>query len=52
MDDVTARLMMARDEIEPAERLPEARPLGLQLPGARHAVGIGADREKRGVAEI
>ncbi len=52
MDDVAARCVKAGDEVEPLERLPEAAPRRLQLPRARHPVGVGADREKRGIAEI
>ena len=52
VDDVAARRVKAGDEVEPLEGLPEAAPRRLQLPRARHAIGIGADREKRGVAEV
>ena len=52
MDDIAAGSRHAGDEVEPAERLPEARPLRLQLKRAGDAVGVGADREKRGIAEI
>ena len=37
---------------EPLERLPEARPLGLELAGGGDAVAVGADGEERGVAEV
>src|ERR1700756_1861887 len=52
MDDVAAGLVITRDEVEPTKRLPETAPFRLHLPRARDAVGIGADREKRGVAEV
>ncbi len=39
-------------EAEPLERLPEAAPLRLHLEGGEDAVGIGADREERGIAEV
>ena len=52
MDDVAARRVKAGDEVEPLERLPEAAPCRLQLPRARDAIGVGADRKERGVAEI
>src|SRR5215472_18202170 len=52
MDDVAIRGVKAGDEVEPLERLPEAAPRRLQLPRTRHPIGVGANREKRGIAEI
>ena len=52
MDDVPGRQVIASNQIEPTERLPETAPLGLHLPRARNAIGIGADRKERGIAEI
>ena len=52
MDDVAARGVKAADQVEPLEGLPEAAPRRLQLPRACYAIGVRADREKRGVAEI
>ena len=52
MDDIAAGLVKPRDEAEPLERLPEPAPGRRHLPRGEDAVGIGADREKRGVAEI
>jgi len=40
------------DETEPLERLPEPAPRRLDLERGERAVGIGADREERGVAEV
>jgi hypothetical protein len=39
-------------ETEPLERFPEAPPFGLHLIGGENAVGIGADGEKGGIAEV
>ena len=52
MDEIAGRRMVAGDQAEPLERLPETGPFRLQLPGAEDAVGIGADREKRRIAEV
>src|SRR5215471_18040554 len=52
MNDVAAPLVIAGDKIQPPERFPKTAPLGVPLPRARNAVGIGADREERGVAEV
>ena len=40
------------DQAQPLERLPEFRPLRLHLPGRQDAVGIGADGEEGGIAQI
>ncbi len=40
------------DEVEPAKRLPKTRPFRLQLERGSGAIGVGADREESGVAEI
>ena len=52
MDDVAAATRHPRDEVEPAKRLPKTGPRRLQLKRGSGAVNIGADREKRGVAEV
>ena len=52
MHHIAARFMKPRDKAKPLKRLPEAAPIRRHLPGGHRAVGIGADREECGVAEI
>ena len=52
MDDIARSRVKAGDKVEPLERFPEAAPLWLHLPRARHPIGVGPDREKRGITEI
>ena len=40
------------DEAEPLERLPETPPFRLHLVRGEDAIGIGADGEEGGIAEI
>ncbi len=42
----------ARDESQPLEGLPEFTPARLHLIGGQNPVGIGADGEEGGVAEV
>jgi hypothetical protein len=42
----------ARDETQPLEGLPEFAPARLHLIGGQNPVGIGADGEEGGVAEV
>ena len=53
MDDVgDPRFVKPDHQAEPLERLPEAAPVRGDLPGDGGPIGIGADREKRGIAEV